>query len=91
MSSLIMLLDYLRERPRLLRGIFLGILGAIILYDFTAERPDPVHFTGDRIRMFWLCFALGGTILMTKIMKGLAVMFIAQPPGFYGDPAEEEE
>ena len=90
MSSFIALLDYLRERPRLLRGIFLGMLGVIVMYDFIAVRHGE-HFIGDRIRTFWAIFALGGTVFMTKFMKGIAALFLAQPLDFYGDPAEEEE
>jgi hypothetical protein len=90
MSSIVALLTYLRERPRLLRGLFLGMLGLIVMYDFIAVRHGE-HFVGDRIRTFWAMFAFGGTVFMTRFMKGIAAMFLAQPLDFYGSTAEEEE
>jgi hypothetical protein len=83
MSKLIVtIIDALRARPRLLKGIFLFILGFALFFDFYAERHGE-HFVGDRIRMFWAFFGLVGAIGMTKFMKWIGYGFLMQPLDFY--------
>lgn len=80
----------LRARPKLLRGLFLLILGAVLLFDTMAER-HAAHFFGDNMRFFWAIFGLLGAILMTKFMKGIGHAFIMQPPDFYSRKDKGED
>lgn len=82
--------DRLRSKPKFLGGLFLFILGAIVFFDFTAERHVP-HFFGDRIRGFWAVFGCAGAILMTKFMKGIGHAFIMKPTDFYSGKDKGED
>ena len=90
MSVIVNTIDALRERPKLLRGIFLFILGAILVYDFIAVRHGE-HFVGDRIRMFWAAFAFVGAVGMTKFMKWLGATVLMKPYDFYDRFTSGEE
>lgn len=81
-DAIVSLITWLRERPRLLLGIFLFILGTAFFYDFIAER-HAAHFVGDRIRGFWTLFGLLGCIGMTKFMKGFGHAVLMKPMDFY--------
>jgi hypothetical protein len=90
MNAVVSFITALRERPRLLMGIFLFILGAVVFYDFLAERHEP-HFAGDRIRGFWALFGVVGAVFMTKFMKGIGHAFLMQPTDFYSKSEKGEE
>lgn len=80
----------LRARPKFLKGLFLLILGGVLLFDLTAERHGA-HFFGDRMRFFWALFGCLGAIGMTKFMKGIGHAFIMQPTDFYSRRDKGEE
>ncbi len=91
MSRLIVtLIDYLRTRPMMLRGVCITLLGLIVLYDFMAVRHGD-HFVGDRIRGFWALFGFIGCVGMTKFMKGLGYAFLMQPLDFYTSKERGED
>ena len=77
-------IDWLRERPQLLRAVFFGALGLFVLYDVYAPRHEP-HFVGDRIRAFWAAFGLVGCWAMARFMKGIGHLWLMKPEGFYRD------
>ncbi len=83
-------INHLRSKPRLLGGLFLFILGAVVLFDLTAERHSA-HFFGDRVRGFWAMFGFLGAVLMTKFMKGIGHAFLMQPMDFYSKKEKGED
>lgn len=80
----------LRSKPRLLLGMFLFILGAIVFFDFLAAR-HVAHFAGDRIRGFWALFGLFGCLGMTKFMKWFGHEVLMKPLDFYSRSQSGEE
>lgn len=80
----------MRARPTFTKGLFLLILGAVLLFDLMAER-HAAHFFGDRMRFFWALFGVFGTIGMTKFMKGIGHLFIMQPTDFYSRKEKGEK
>lgn len=83
-------IDRLRAKPKLLAGIFVFILGSVVVFDFTAER-HAAHFFGDRVRGFWAIFGFLGAVFMTKFMKGIGHAFLMQPMDFYAKRNKGEE
>ena len=89
MNALVSAITAMRRKPRVLRGLFILLLGLILVYDFMAVRHGE-HFAGDRVRTFWALFGFFGTIFMTKFMKGIGHMFLMKPMDFYTRKEEEE-
>jgi hypothetical protein len=89
-NFIVSLIDGLRRKPKLLGGIFLFILGAVLLFDFTAER-HAAHFFGDNVRGFWTLFGLLGCLGMTKFMKWIGHDVLMKPLDFYSRHESGEE
>ena len=85
MNGIVMAIDALRRRPKVLLGGFVFILGAIIFYAFIAHKHHE-PFNG-----FWAIFGLAGCIGMTKFMKGIGYAFLMQPHDFYKKIESGEE
>ncbi len=89
-DAIVSFITWLRDRPRLLAGLFLLLLGAIVFYDFLAPRHG-VHFAGDKVRGFWAMFGLAGAWLMTKFMKWFGHEVLMKPTDFYTKHESGEE
>lgn len=87
-NFIVAVVSILRSKPRLLQGIFLLILGSVVIFDFMAERHSA-HFFGDRVRGFWALFGVIGAVFMTKFMKGIGHAFLMQPTDFYSKHEKE--
>lgn len=74
---------YLYERKAFFRWIFFGILGAVVLYDFTVHRPEEAHFAGDKIYGFWSIWGLVICLAMIIFWKWLAHGFLERDEDYY--------
>lgn len=82
-------IDWLRERPQLLRAGFFTALGLFVLYDVYAARHGE-HFAGDRVRAFWAAFGLVGAWFLGRFMKGIGHAWLMKPVDYYTRQVEED-
>ncbi len=76
------MITYLRERPAVMKWIFIAYLGFALVFDFFADRSEA-HFWGDNIIGFWAIFGLLGCLLMIVFCKGLSHVWLERDTDHY--------
>ncbi|MCK9173443.1 hypothetical protein [Desulfuromonas thiophila] len=75
-------ITYLRERPAMLKWLFMAYLAFALVFDFFADRHHA-HFWGDNIIGFWAIFGLIGCLLMIVFCKGLSHVWLERDTDYY--------
>jgi len=76
------MMQYLKNRPALLKRFFFVCLGCIAGSDFFADR-QTTHFFGDSIPLFWSVFGLAGCAVMAMACKWIAAKLLARDETYY--------
>ncbi|OQY19505.1 MAG: hypothetical protein B6I36_03930 [Desulfobacteraceae bacterium 4572_35.1] len=79
---IVQFLTYLRERPTMLKWLFMAILVFCLVFDFFAERHHA-HFWGDHLIEFWAVFGLVGCLGMIVFCKGLSHVWLERDTDHY--------
>jgi hypothetical protein len=77
------IIEFMYRRKALFRWIFFGMLGAVVLYDFTVPRPQHPHFAGDSFYGFWSIWGLVICLAMIIFWKWLAHGFLERDEDYY--------
>ncbi len=75
-------IEWLRERTKILKGFFFAFLVFAVVFDFLIERPEP-HFWGDEIIGFWSIYGFFGCLTLIVVFKGLSHVWLQKEEDYY--------
>lgn len=59
-------------------------LGLLVVMDAVLPRGEEAHYFVDKIPAFWTIFTLVGCLLLIKVSKGIAHLFLGKDEDYYG-------
>ena len=79
---IVKLIDMLRNNLPLVKKLSLVFLASAVVFDIFVHRHHE-HFFGDKILGFWSIFGFIGCVLMIKICKGIAHLWLTKQEDYY--------
>ena len=81
--NIVIMIEYIKKNATRLKTIFFIGLGLLVVFDIFLPR-EHAHYFVDKIYAFWTLFSLVGCLLLIKISKGIAHLFLGKDEDYYG-------
>ncbi len=78
-------IDFLRNHMKGLKRVLIAYLLAVAVFDALLPRDEAhAHYFVDKIPLYWTIFGFAGCILLIKVGKGIAHLFLSKDEDYYG-------
>ena len=82
---LVRMIDYLRERPLLVRRFCYLVVAGVLLWDALLLDKSYAHIALEHLPGFWSLFGLVGCVLLIVVAKGLGALVLLTREDYYDE------